>query len=104
MRFKTKDLLVTVLPTAKNLDPEVAKRCLLQTNICARPTFQCPDPSLICRNPSVCLAPTHCGGCSLLVSCEPCSGIGTCRHSVCDCTFIASLPCGGLSCGGGSAC
>ncbi|HEX4955152.1 MAG TPA: hypothetical protein VF017_17310 [Thermoanaerobaculia bacterium] len=106
MRFKTKDLLVTVLPQAERLDPELAKRCLLNTRICTSPT--------LCRAPSLCIQPTcaapslqchpaisQCARCSLLVSCGHCTQL---QSIPCDCSLIASIPCGGFSCGGGSAC
>ena len=83
MRFKTKDLLVTALPQAANV--EIAKLCLLQT-------FLCRNPSL-CASPSFCQAPSlHCTPCTLRISCF--------------CSLHGTFGCGfGNSCGaGGSAC
>jgi hypothetical protein len=39
MQFKTKDLLVTVLPRATTDVQDIAKICYLRTNICWSPTF-----------------------------------------------------------------
>lgn len=112
MRFKTKDLLVTVLPKAEIGREELAKICLLHTHICKAPTL-CPAPTLclaptqcqptlchqpslcqrptFCHQPTFCHAPTVCGACSQFISCA--------------CTHLGSIPCGGNSCGaGGSAC
>lgn len=59
MRFKTKDLMVTVLPQATEV--EIAHACRLGTILCLHPT--------ICVRPS-CLGLTrHCHPCSLFVSC-----------------------------------
>src|SRR5205085_4030696 len=78
MRFKTKDLLVTVLPKATLDVQDFAKICLLRTNIC--------------RSPSVCFSPTLCGTCSFHLSC-----LCTLQRTV--------IGCGGNSCGpGNSAC
>jgi hypothetical protein len=78
MQFKTKDLLVTVLPKAA-ADQEIAKLCLLRTFYCRYPTF--------------CISPTRfCGPCSIRISCL--------------CTLHGTFGCGfGNSCGpGNSAC
>ncbi len=81
MRFKTKDLLVTVLPKAQ-LNPELIKACLFHTFVCRHPTFGCAH-------------------CSLFVSCTPCSHHGTCFG----CSIAISNGCFGNSCGPGhSAC
>jgi hypothetical protein len=116
MRFKTKDLLVTVLPKAEIGREDLAKICLLHTHICKFPTL-CTTPSL-CQSPTLCHAPTACAAptlchaptaCSPTVChqptlchwptlCGPCSQFITCACS-------RSIPCGGNSCGaGGSAC
>jgi hypothetical protein len=77
MRFKTKDLLVTVLPKTGISEQEIAKVCLLRTHIC--------------KNPTICFSPTLCGHCSF--------------HLSCLCTFQGTFGCPGNSCGpGGSAC
>ena len=87
MNFKTKDLMVTVLPKVTNA--ELAKICLLNTHICRHPTLTC----------------VH--GCTFFISCGHCSV----RFSACGyCSYmqscIGSGGCGFLnSCGpGGSAC
>lgn len=92
MNFKTKDLMVTVLPTVSN--EALAKVCLLNTHICRHPT-------LICAK-----------GCTFFVSCGPCSaqlsacGFCSFMHSCPGCSALISGGCGFLnSCGpGGSAC
>lgn len=77
MRFKTKDLLVTVLPKATVDIRDIAKICYLRTHIC--------------RHPSVCFSPTLCGTCSHFYSCL--------------CTLHGTFGCLGNSCGpGNSAC
>lgn len=73
MNFKTKDLLVTVLP--KVTDPQIAKGCLLHTIICRYPTFQCVQP------------------CSFLPTCGYCSVLGS-RG----CGFLNSCGPGGSAC------
>lgn len=79
MRFKTKDLSVSVSPN-RELDPEIAKKlCIWQTRICIRPTL------IPCGFGGI----TDCGICSF------------------DCTFRGTVGCGAFkSCGGpgGSAC
>ena len=118
MRFKTTDLLVTVLPKPE-LDKDLLKACLFQTRICRHPTFNCPQCSLLpsCTACSVAvschgcsLQPTcigcsvgiTCYGCSVAISCFGCSvAITNCGG----CTVLASIGCFGNSCGpGGSAC
>lgn len=83
MQFKTKDLLVTVLPKAEISQAELAKYCLLRTIICRNPT--------LCANFSCGIATANCG-CSWL--------------SPCLCTVNFSHGCGfAHSCGpGNSAC
>lgn len=39
MHFRTKDLLITVLPRYAGSNPELEKRCLLHTRICTAPTL-----------------------------------------------------------------
>ncbi len=105
MRFKTTDLMVTVLPKAE-LDPELAKVCLLHTWVCKHPTFNCGCsfvPSCLgCSRLISCLGHTHCGACSVAFSCAGCSvAISACGQ----CSYLASIHCPGNSCGpGGSAC
>ena len=66
MQFKTKDLLVTVLPAG------IAKEnilCLFQTHICKSPTIiGCAIHGTFCA-----LRATYCGFCSLRVTCGYCS-------------------------------
>lgn len=106
MRFKTTDLMVTVLPKAE-IDAELAKACLLHTWVCRHPTFNCGCsivPSCLgCSRHVSCLGHTYCGPCSVAaVSCGGCSvAISLCNA----CSQLASLGCWGGSCGpGGSAC
>jgi len=84
MDFRTKDLLVTVLPKAEAGD--LAKVCLLHTWVCLRPS--------LCARPSLCGWPSICHNCSVLISC-----LG-------GCSALISQGCGLFrSCGpGGSAC
>jgi hypothetical protein len=92
MNFKTKDLMVTVLPKVTN--EELAKVCLLNTHICRHPTLTCAQ------------------GCTFFISCGHCSvqfsACGFCSylHTCVQCSFVASGGCGfAHSCGpGGSAC
>jgi hypothetical protein len=101
VKFKTKDLLVTVLP---KLDKELAKACLLQTRICRFPTIECPANTFHCRQPSLCVAPTRCPACSNFISqtCRPCSVVVSCFG----CSAAISGGCGAFnSCGpDGSVC
>ena len=127
MRFKTKDLLVTVLPKA-TMGEELAKACLLHTAVCINPTLctpqsgcpvhtlcqnptLCHNPSLchyptLCQNPSVC-QPTVCHtlSCHYPSVCGPCSQLISCLGCSLKITHI-TVGCGfGNSCGaGGSAC
>lgn len=81
MHFKTKDLLVTVLPKASE---DLLKACLFRTHICRNPTF-CINATRICEAVSVCRV-NSCGG--ITDFCNP-----------------RSFGCFGNSCGrGGSAC
>lgn len=67
MQFKTKDLLVSVLPKAATTVQDLDKICALHT--------------LICRYPTLCAAPTRvCFGCTIVIS-HPCT-----------CTHLASIP------------
>jgi len=105
MQFKTKDLLVTVLPKLE--DAEIAKVCLFHTFICKHPT-------LINCHHQTCILNTYtgCGRCSLLITCFHCSQLGTlCNQcsilvSCIGCSVAISGGCGFQnSCGpGGSAC
>src|SRR6185295_8790086 len=90
MNFKTKDLMVTVLPKA---NAELAKVCLLATHICRAPTWNCGNCSLLTLCAGCTRNITRCWNCSLLISCFGCSvAISN------GCNF-------GNSCGpGGSAC
>ena len=112
MRFKTTDLLVTVLPKLE-LNKEALKVCLLHTIICKHPTFGCQQCSIFvscvqcsvaasCRGCSIAIS--NCTGCSLIVSCAGCTVAisGGCHTG---CSVLASVGCFGNSCGpGGSAC
>jgi hypothetical protein len=87
MHFKTKDLLVTVLPKAEIADAELAKLCLLRTFICRYPTI------IDCRF-SCLIRGSFCGGCSrLLTLCDFCSWQGTGG-----CGFFNSCGPGGSAC------
>lgn len=94
MQFKTKDLLVTVLPKNEITEADLAKLCLLRTFICRNPTFQCFNPtycqrgSLDCYHASWCGRITYCactllltGGCGFAHSCGP-------GNSACDPTIF----------------
>ncbi|MET0555437.1 MAG: hypothetical protein ABW221_20510 [Vicinamibacteria bacterium] len=132
MRFKTKDLLVTVMPRGAT-NEAVANICLLHTAVCINPTL-CPQPSAcpahslcgtpsfcqqptLCQTPSVCHQPTACHSptlchqptlcqqptlCHQPTLCGPCSQLISCLG----CSVQISGGCGVLnSCGpGGSAC
>lgn len=76
MQFKTKDLLVTVLPKSETAGAQLEKHCLLRTIVCLHPSF-CMRASL------------DCGHCSLLFT-NPC--------------FHATIGCRLSWCPGGSAC
>jgi hypothetical protein len=102
MRFKTKDLLVTVLPAA--VDKDLVKVCLLHTVICKFPTHQCGNGCTIrvtcyCSvHPSVCQFcsnhPTICQFCSNHPTiCQICS-----FHASGGCQFFASCGPGGSAC------
>ena len=120
MQFKTKDLLVTVLPKAA-IGEELAKICLLHTAVCINPTLcrqpsACPVHSLcdartLCHQPTVCHYPTLCQApsvchqptiCQQPTLCTPCSQLATCLG----CSVQITGGCGLLnSCGpGGSVC
>jgi hypothetical protein len=94
MNFKTKDLMVTVLPKVTN--PDLAKICLLQTHICRHPTFVTCGCSLnITNNCGFCtFKPSFCGPCSFLVSCQHTGGCGIFNScggpggSACDPTYF----------------
>ncbi len=88
MNFKTKDLMVTVLPKVAN--PEIAKLCMLHTHICLHPTINCHGCSIAFTNP--------CGLCSFYIT-RPC---GFCSLQF---SCLQTNGCGFNSCGpGGSAC
>lgn len=55
MHFRTKDLLITVLPRYAAKNPELEKRCLLHTRICTAPTL--------------CVAATCLAGGSMMLPC-----------------------------------
>lgn len=77
MRFKTKDLMVSVTPAAEMAEADLARVCALHTHICFSPTW--------CHHHS-CLSPTWqpcgfhtdlCGPCTFHWSaCVPCSLLG----------------------------
>ena len=105
MQFKTKDLLVTVLPKLE--DAEIAKVCLFHTFICKHPTIvNCLHQTCILNTY------TGCGRCSLFITCGYCSHFQTfCNAcsllvSCIGCSVAVSAGCHfGNSCGaGGSAC
>jgi hypothetical protein len=89
MQFKTKDLLVTVLPKAEISAADLAKYCLLRTVICRHPTlcanFTCAGGSVncgICSWLSPCLCSVNFShGCGIAHSCGP-------GNSACDPTRI----------------
>ena len=110
MRFKTTDLMVTVLPRPE-LSRDLAKLCLFHTKICRSPTFNCPGCSLLVTclgcsaNPTCwgCSIQHTCGACSVAISCAGCSV--AISHCGTGCSVLASIGCFGNSCGpGGSAC
>jgi hypothetical protein len=95
MNFKTKDLMVTVLPKVTN--PEFAKICLLQTHICRHPTLTCVHGCtfLLTNNCGFCsFKPTYCGPCSFLPTCQHTGGCGIFNScggpggSACDPTYF----------------
>lgn len=109
MRFKTTDLMVTVLPRPE-VSKELAQVCLFHTKICRHPTFNCPGCSLLVTclgcsaNPTChCSFVPSCVGCSIAFTCLGCSvAISQCGTG---CSVLASIGCPGNSCGpGGSAC
>jgi hypothetical protein len=79
MKFRTKDLLVSVLPKAELDAADIAKICALHTRICFSPTL--------------CVGGTF--------QCRPCTLVVTCA-----CTFRGTFGCGAFnSCGpDGSVC
>lgn len=83
MRFKSKDLMVSISPNVEIDEQRIAELCLGGTAICIKPTL---DP---CFNRTF----WGCGGCSILISrgCifNSCGGPG---GSACDPTYI---PCPG---------
>lgn len=93
MEFKTKDLLVTVLPKPDMADKELAKVCLLRTVICRNPTIHCAAPSLCFTLTRTCHGNVTFCRCTNYITwgCRPISFDG--------CTVF--LSCGGP---GGSAC
>ena len=79
MQFKTKDLLVSVVPKTQIDVKDIAKVCYIHTRLCLSPTF--------------CVGGT--------LQCHPCTFVVTCN-----CTVRGTVGCGfDNSCGpGGSAC
>ena len=101
MQFKTKDLLVTVLPKTEPAD--IARLCLFRTGICRYPTFHQGTCCLF----NSCTIVSPCGHCSVQVTCIGCSIHFTCPGGSCGvCSVLGTVGCGILgSCGrGGSAC
>jgi hypothetical protein len=94
MNFKTKDLMVTVLPRLAN--PDLAKICLLQTHICRHPTLTCARGCtfLLTNNCGLCsIRISLCGHCSLQFSCLQsggCNFFNSCGadRSACDPTIF----------------
>lgn len=89
MRFKTKDLMVSLGPKLE-LGEADRQFCLTNTRICV-------NPSLVCRQPTIeCVNRTHITCFGGTFTCSPCSLQVTCNRT---------FDCGGNSCGpGGSAC
>lgn len=85
-RFKTKDLLVTVLPAAA--DKELAKKCMLHTKICRSPTIVCGHQ---------CSLAVSCGQCSITIPCGHCSVFNSCLHSF-NCPYFSICPGGSFAC------
>lgn len=94
MEFKTKDLLVTVLPKAEISEKDLARICYLGTRVCLYPTYHCGICSVIisyCIWPSICPIFT-CGGCSIRFTlAERCPG-NSCGpgRSACDPTMFCA--------------
>ena len=91
MEFKTKDLLVTVLPKAEISEKDLARICYLGTRVCLYPTYRCPIHSVVCIWPSICPIFT-CGGCSIrFTAFEGCPG-NSCGpgRSACDPTMFCA--------------
>jgi hypothetical protein len=83
MRFKTKDLMVSVTPKAEVAEADLAKVCALYTHICFSPTW-CfnqtglpPDLGPPCPPCSLTPSLGACGPCSFGPTCLPCSGYYT---------------------------
>ena len=70
MNFKTKDLMVTVLPKAANAD--LARVCLFHSQICRFPTFH-TCPGITCFGCTVHISFTTCLHCSFQITkiCPP---------------------------------
>ncbi len=79
MEFKTKDLLVTVVPKAEI--GELEKACILRTAICLNPTFPCKCSRFV----------TCWWGCSRFISCF-------CSNRTFGCELFASCGRGGSAC------
>lgn len=79
MKFRAKDLMISVVPKAEIDARDIAKYCYIHTRLCLSPTF--------------CVGGT--------LQCQPCTFFVTCN-----CTVRGTVGCGfGNSCGpGGSAC
>jgi len=81
MNFKTKDLLVTVLPKVPD---DIAKLCLFHTYICKHPSILCVQP---------CSFLPSCGHCSIVFSrCLHCSIHITCPTATCNPTYVRVDP------------
>ena len=85
--FKIKDLNVSIDSPAANAAPD----------ICGSPTVLCPGHSILCYQPTLinCGIISHCGGCSVLVSCfgfTNCGFVSNCAHfTPCACSHLPSL-------------
>lgn len=92
MRFKTKDLLVSVMPNREISEELKAKLCLWHTRICIRPTLWCRWLTWNCH-PCTLLF-TWCHHCSIAGT-VGCGAFNSCGPdgSVCDPTIF----CGGHS-------
>ena len=84
MQFKTKDLLVTVLPKPEISEAELAKYCFFRSYICQHPTYHACVPCSV-------RITWECGWCTRhtipcpALSCAVCSMQGTidCRGTIC---------------------
>lgn len=97
MEFRTKDLMITVLPR----EADIAKACLLHTKYCINPTFDC---GCSLKSPYTCRPFTHpCG--FITDPCGPFTQVTCGLPSHCQ-ILSPWNTCGPISpyCGGGSIC